>query len=430
MEIREENKEEFINTSIPSINEIITSNSKSNQNQISNNQTSTIESYNPQNQTNFSYSKTDLGENDITNIKLDEKENIEEETEETVKITNRIIKAGNSSTYEKKVISKIITKEGPNDTTIIKTSNFLNENSLNQNNNKATYTRPLPKTRQKNNNNQNNKIKIIKNNLPKTNLIKNSNINNTKKINLKNAKNLINNKLYQTSRNKEPSPNDLLISSQSFAGNKLYLNKEEISNNAPRTHRSHSPDPNSIRRRTITRGNDVKNVQITHIICSKKPADFHISEKLDLHNIKSNPIQINKTDREKLKKGGKSSYSSSCQDNIKPIIQNLKGKTTVYQHARGIGMTNDRRGNINPLFYNSEIKKLEPIIKEKEKEKVVYIENFRSNKYRNGNDSLINSTRNLDTNNNFQYKNYNTVANSNRIGVNSVRINLNSNSNK
>ena len=426
MEIREKYREEFINTSIPSINEIISSNNKLNQNQVSNNQSSTIESYNPQNQNNYSYSKTDLGDNDITNIKMEEKENIDEETEETVKITNRIIKAGNSSTYEKKVISKIITKEGPNDTTIIKTSNILNENSSVQNHNKATYTRPLPKNRQKNNNNnQSNKIKI-RNILPKTNK-NNSNINNTKKINLKNAKNLINNKLYQTSRNKDPSSNNLLISSQSFVGNKLYLNKEEISNNAPRTHRSHSPDPNSIRRKTITRGNEVKNVQITHIICSKKPADFHISEKLDLHNIKSNPIQINKIDKEKLKKGGKSSYSSSCQDNIKPIVQNLKGKTTVYQHARGIGMTNDRRGNINPLFYNSEIKKLEPIIKEKEKEKVVYIENFRSNKYRNGNANLINSTRNLDSNNNFQYKNYNTVANSNRIGVNSVRINMNSN---
>lgn len=429
MEIRRENREEFVNTSIPSINEIISSNSKLYQNQMSNNQSSTIESYNPQSQTNFSYSKTDLGDNDITNIKMDDKENIDDETEETVKITNRIIKAGNSSTYEKKVISKIITKEGPNDTTIIKTSNYINENSSVQNHNKATYTRPLPKTRQKNNNNnnQNNKIKI-KNNLPKTN--KNSNINNTKKINLKNAKNLINNKLYQTSRNKEPSQNNLLISSQSFAGNKLYLNKEEIPNNAPRTHRSHSPDPNSIRRRTITRGNEVKNVQITHIICSKKPADFHITEKLELNNIKSNPIQIKKTDREKLKKGGKSSYSSSCQDNIKPIVQNLKGKTTVYQHARGIGMTNDRRGNINPLFYNSEIKKLEPIIKEKEKEKVEYIENFRSNKYRNGNNSIVNSTRIIDTNNNFQYKNYNTVTNINRNGVNSVRININSNSNK
>ena len=42
MEIREEYREEFINTSIPSINEIISSNNKLNQNQVSNNQSSTI----------------------------------------------------------------------------------------------------------------------------------------------------------------------------------------------------------------------------------------------------------------------------------------------------------------------------------------------------------------------------------------------------
>ena len=59
----------------------------------------------------------------------------------------------------------------------------------------------------------------------------------------------------------------------------------------------------------------------------------------------------------------------------------------------------------------------------KEKEKVVYIENFRSSRYRSGNNNIFNSTRNLEANNNFQYKNYKTVANSNRIGTNSVRIN-------
>ena len=44
---------------------------------------------------------------------------------------------------------------------------------------------------------------------------------------------------------------------------------------------------------------------------------------------------------------------------------NLKGRTTIYQHAQGIGMTNDKKENINPLFYNSQIMKLKPIIKEK-----------------------------------------------------------------
>jgi hypothetical protein len=177
-----------------------------------------------------------------------------------------------------------------------------------------------------------------------------------------------------------------------------------------------------IKRKTITRGTgqEIKNVQITHIISTSKPSDFHITEKLSTNNIQTNPIQISKTFRENIPKNGKFSHSSSCNDKIKNTVHNLKGKTTVYQHARGIGMTNDRRGNINPLFYNSEIKKLDPIVKEKEKVKVEYIENFRSNRYRNHND-IVNSTRNLEKENN--YKNFNTVSNvNNRNGINTTRI--------
>ena len=103
MEIKEENKEILIYKSNPSLNEKISSDKEINPSQILLNQSSTIKSYNPQKQVN--YSKTDLGENDITNIKLDE--NIDEEIGETVKITNRIIKSEKSKTgggtfYEKK----------------------------------------------------------------------------------------------------------------------------------------------------------------------------------------------------------------------------------------------------------------------------------------------------------------------------------------
>ena len=422
MEIKQGSKQQYI----PNFNSVLNDNFlakiEQNQSQGQINQSSTIESYNPKSQNINSYTKTDLGENDITNIRLDEKEIIDEDTKAIVKITNRIIKAvkpmNGSTFYEKKIISKTITKESPTETTIIKTSNILNENSLKQNHNKATYTRPLKKGKEKYKNIQNTK-KIT---LPKTNIQKysnNSNINSS--IQKYSNKSNINSS-FQLQRN-EDSPNKLLISSQSFAVNKLYLNKPDLINTFPNTQRAHSPGPGTIKRKTITRGEEVKNVQITHVICSKKPANFHITEKLETNNIKSNPIQISKTDREKLKKGGKSSFTSSCQDNVKPIVQNLKGKTTVYQHARGIGMTNDRRGNINPLFYNSEIKKLEPIMKEKEKVKVEYIENFRSNKYRNGK-TFANSTRNLEKQNN--YKNFNTVANvNNRNGIVTSRINMN-----
>lgn len=415
--MEKENKEISIKQN-PSLYEIISSNDEINSNQISFNQSSTMETFQPQNQTNYSYSKIDLAENDITNINMEEKESIDEFSHSTIKITNRIIKAEKpvlgKNFYEKKIISKIITKESPTETTIIKTSNILNEKNISQNHNKATYTRPLPKGRNKNN--HNNKNKII---LPKTNLKKNSNLN----LNL----NL--NPSYISSRdnyNTENS-NNFLNSSQSFAGYKLYLKRPEISNIAPRTHRSHSPEPGPIKRKTINRGEEIKNVQITHIICSKKPANFHITEKLETNNIKSNPIKISKEDKEKLKKGGKTSFTSSCQDNIKPIVQNLKGKTTIYQHARGIGMTNDKKENINPLFYNCEIKKLEPIVKEKEKVKVEYVENFRSNKHRKGENNKANSTRiiNNGNNNSYQYNNYNTDIINNRKIINSNRGNVN-----
>ena len=98
--------------------------------------------------------------------------------------------------------------------------------------------------------------------------------------------------------------------------NKLHLKKIELSN-IPISQRSHSPDINSIKRKTINRGEEVKNVQITHIICStkNKNPNFHITEKLSTQNIKSTPLTISIQDREKLKQGGKSTYTSSCQEN-------------------------------------------------------------------------------------------------------------------
>ena len=81
-----------------------------------------------------------------------------------------------------------------------------------------------------------------------------------------------------------------------------------------------------------------------------------------------------------MQRSGKVSATCSCDgvEIAKPKKVNLKGNTTHYQHARGIGMTNDRKENINPTFYSSEIKKLDPIYKEKDKEKIEYVETFRS----------------------------------------------------
>ena len=172
-----------------------------------------------------------------------------------------------------------------------------------------------------------------------------------------------------------------------------------------------SPRVSDLRRKTINRGNPVKNIQITHIIDSSQPYKFNIMENLNTDYLNTEPLRITQTERIKLKKSGKSSWSTSVQDNIKPIKTNLKGRTTIYQHARGIGMTNDKKENINPLFYNSEIRKLDPIIKEKQKEKVEYM-TFRNESGFNSSRATYNNRINYYNNN---YNNYNFQTNNNNL---------------
>ena len=455
MEFKEVN-EEINNDAMPSLNQIISPDSEINQNQVSYQQTTRYETFEPNEQTSYSY-KVEKVEEDIN---TDSK--IEEENEPTIKMANRIIKAEKSkegtTIYEKKVNTNAYSKDGnvtsstsANETVITRSFNLSNENNLirnqNQIQNKNVYNRVPPQKRIKNTQIKRYKPKNV---LPTTNISRNKALNGNTNINsnidsninslFRNNNNNPNNRIYiqngryiksnfnnniQFQNNSLVSSqrqNKSLNSSQSFVSNKIELKKPDIL--SFNIKRSHSPDTEAIKRKTITRGQEIKNVQITHVICSSKPADFHITEKLETNNIDSNPIQITQRDRENLKKSGISSFRSSCQENVKPKTQNLKGKTTVYQHARGIGMTNDRGGNINPLFYSSEIKKLEPIIKQKEKVKVEIIENFRSN-MKNSNNTISTGR----TNNNYnlsRMNNYNTDGNSGRY-INNVRINTNYN---
>ena len=174
------------------------------------------------------------------------------------------------------------------------------------------------------------------------------------------------------------APPTKIGNSQSFSGNKYQPKRpEQAQSYKPK---ARSPEPGLIKRKTINRGDPVENVQITHIIYTSRPKDFHITEELNLENLNSAPIQISKADRARLQKSGKVTATCSCDgvEIAQPKKINLKGNTIHYQHARGIGMTNDRKENINPMFYSSEIKKLDPIYKQKEKEKIENVENFRS----------------------------------------------------
>lgn len=459
MEFREIDQE-IKNDSMPSLNQIISPESEKNQNQVSYQQTTRYETFQPNEQISYSYKVEKIEENINTNSNLEEKK-LEEVNEPTIKMANRIIKAEKPSEgttiYEKKVTTNAFSKDGngtsstsTNETVITRSFNISNENNIirNQNQNQNVYNRVAPQKRIKNTQIKRYKPKNI---LPTINNSRNKALNTSANINSnkdRNINSLLQNNNYNNQNNRiyiqnnryiksnfnnniqftnnslasSQRPNKSLNTSQSFVNKRIELKKPEIQ--SFNIKRSHSPDTDAIKRKTITRGQDIKNVQITHVICSSKPSDFHITEKLETNNFESNPIQITQRDRENLKKSGISSFRSSCQENVKPKTQNLKGKTTVYQHARGIGMTNDRGGNVNPMFYSSEIKKLDPIIKQKEKVKVEIIENFRSN-MKNTNNTISTGR----TNNNYnlsRMNNYNTTGNSGRY-VNTVRINTNLN---
>ena len=181
----------------------------------------------------------------------------------------------------------------------------------------------------------------------------------------------------QTYKTNQRNPQKKIEGSQTYSGNNYQPKRPEV---VSYQQKSKSPEPGSIKKRTINRGEPIENIQITHIIFSSRPTDFHITETLNLDNLDSDPIKITEDDRAKLQQIGKVEVKCSC-DNVKinpPKKVDLKGNIIVYQHARGIGMTNDKKENINPKFYTSEIKEMKPIHRQKEKEKIEHIEIFRS----------------------------------------------------
>ena len=282
--------------------------------------------------------------------------NIREDPNSTTKVVRKVVTsqqpATESSYYSKKVTTKTTTtttttRGGPSTTQAnTRYSNAASAGNRNQSSS-STYTRPSPQT-----------TKVTT-------------------TTTRGQYGQPSSQVYRGNQNKITTQPRVIGNSQSFAGNKYQPKRPEQPQYKPK---ARSPEPGSIKRKTINRGKPVENVQITHIIYTSGPADFHITEELNLDNLNSAPIQISKADRAKLQRSGKVSATCSCDgvEIAQPKKVNLKGNTTHYQHARGIGMTNDTKENINPTFYSSEIKKLDPIYKEKDKEKIEYVETFRS----------------------------------------------------
>ena len=467
----EENQEEIQKEENPTLNDMITSNPEITPTNETENKITTNEADESSKQPNYPSTKGEInvenplieeeGEGDasreINEIKSEKKEEIENKTSEqtttmkeepdsTTTIEKKVIQIEKPTTettyYEKRVITTTVKNESftSNSQSInVRTSNVNSNNvirsygSRNQNGTANKYTRPSP---------LNDKNIYIKNHdkgrVPPLNKSEYSKYNKYGSMN-----NSFSNKSYSnyssqnTRNNQKNQPHKRIISSQSFVGNRYQPKRPD---NLKYNRYAQSPNQNEVKRKTILRGDQVKNVQITHIINSTKPSDFHITENLNTEALQTEPIEISKVDKIKLKNTGKSSWTSSCQDNFKPIIKNLKGKTTVFQHAQGIGMTNDRKENINPQFYCSEIKKLNPIVKEKEKEKVEYM-TFRNDGFDNNNMYKTNGNINRANYNygglngnlqkriyiNNKYNTYTGNVNGRGIKPNSNKINTNYN---
>ena len=419
MKLNKDNSKQFRNSTTPYLSNIIISNSGLIPNKVAYRKL-------PSNQTN--QQKIDRGSITLANlsrgksgnapskaifenIRYNQTPSIKEDSQKTTKIIKKIVRTEQPKTQthvEKKIVR----------TSISTSNNNSNINNINKNTNniKSIINNSNINISNYNTNND----PILKNNNSYNSLLrgsykeiyKNFTPPKTDSNNDNNNKSIKNSMRYSYSTNNKDLnthiyKNSISINNSSYTNN--YLNKKaRYSTMVP----SLSPGINALTRRTINRGDPIENVQITHIIYSSQPAKFNITEELNTESLNTEPIKITKIERKNLQKRGKTTWTSSVQDNVKPIITNLKGRTTIYQHARGIGMTNDKKENINPLFYSSEIRKLYPIIKEKQKEKVEYM-SFR-------NESGFLSER-MTYNRNINYGNQN---------YNFIKINNNNDNNK
>lgn len=265
-----------------------------------------------------------------------------------VKITKKIVTTTQPAT-QTQITRKVITTN----------TRGVPSNATNNryNNTGSSYNQRVPQTKTTTSTNSN----YIKPTVKST-MTNNRGGNNNTKPNI-NMRNIDNNVINQPYKNVNPNNKPSRVqNSQSYSGNRNQPKRPEV---IPYKPRAVSPGPGTIKRKTINRGKPVENVQITHIIYSSRPLEFHITEDLNMDNINNNKvIQISEEERNNLQKTGKVETSCSCDKvEIKKIPPpNLEGKMTHYQHAQGIGMTDDKSQNINPKFYFSEIKKLEPLL--------------------------------------------------------------------
>lgn len=328
---------------LTSLNDIISPDSQAPVNQITSNTTTTTKYTNPtivQDSTNRpSYTR---GQTTTTTAN----------TGPQVKITRKVVTTQpvtQTTTTTRKIVTTTTIKPGePNQNTRYSNTNTLQ--NIITSNRTMTNTSSKPTTQPSSN-------------YSRGGTVTNNNLSSTRTYNI------------NTNNNQRPAQSQRVQNSQSYSGNRNQPKRVEVSSSHYKP-KAKSPEAGTIKRKTINRGKPIENVQITHIIYSARPLEFHITEDLNSDNLKTQPIQISEEERNNLQKSGKVEVSYCCSDKgPKPV--NLDGTLTHYQHAQGLGMTDDNNKNINKKFYQSEIKQLEPILYNKGEPVIEYLE-FRS----------------------------------------------------
>ena len=154
----------------------------------------------------------------------------------------------------------------------------------------------------------------------------NNNNTNTNNINVNTTSNQVV-KNYQRPVN-QSSQMSRIQNSQSYSGNRNQPKRPKVSSSHYKP-RATSPNLGSEKRKTINRGKPIENVQITHIIYSSLPLDFHFTENLN----------TDEENRKNFQKSEKIEVTCSC-DNIeikKPKPVNLTGNITHYHTLKELG---------------------------------------------------------------------------------------------
>lgn len=168
----------------------------------------------------------------------------------------------------------------------------------------------------------------------------------------------------------------------------------------------------NLRRKSIDRGGDYKNIQVTHIIYSNKALDFHIIDPLMIYTEEMRKKYMNKIDNKNRNgRNGKVkvTYNSSCENiRRKPKEKlNLNGSTIVVSHR-----PNKKTENIK-----IDIRKTNKERKEGKEGKDSII----TMKVRNKNDNTINKGNAGGYS--ASYKKRNEKSNNNNVNINIKKIN-------